>query len=58
MRPVIAKDSRADLEILRQMIEDGSVTPIVDRTYALTEAPDAVRYLELGHAAGKVVVTI
>jgi NADPH:quinone reductase-like Zn-dependent oxidoreductase len=58
MRPVIAKETRADLEILGQMIEDGSVTPIVDRTFALTEAPDAVRYLEQGHAAGKVVVTV
>jgi NADPH:quinone reductase-like Zn-dependent oxidoreductase len=58
MRPVIAKETRADLEIVGQMIEDGSVTPIVDRTFALPEAPDAVRYLEQGHAAGKVVVTV
>ena len=57
MRPVIAKDSRPDLETLRTMIEEGSVTPVVDRTFALAEAPDALRYLEQGHAAGKVVVS-
>jgi NADPH:quinone reductase-like Zn-dependent oxidoreductase len=40
------------------MIESGKVTPIVDRTYALIEAPDAIRYLEEGHPRGKVVITI
>jgi NADPH:quinone reductase-like Zn-dependent oxidoreductase len=58
MRPVISKVNRADLETLRQMIEDGKVTPVVDRTFALSDAADAVRYLEQGHSAGKVVVTV
>jgi NADPH:quinone reductase-like Zn-dependent oxidoreductase len=39
------------------MIEEGKVTPLVDRTFTLNEAGDAVRYLEEGHPAGKVVVT-
>ncbi len=58
LKPVIATEPHADLEALRELIEAGSVTPVVDRTFALTEAADAVRYLEQGHAAGKVVVTV
>ena len=57
MRPVLAKETKGDLETLRTMIEDGSITPVVDRTYPLADAADALRYLEQGHAAGKVVVT-
>jgi NADPH:quinone reductase-like Zn-dependent oxidoreductase len=40
------------------LIEAGTVTPIVDRTFALVEAPDAVRYLAQGHPRGKVVITV
>ena len=58
MRPVISKVNRADLETLRGLIEDGKVTPVVDRTFALPEAADAVRYLEEGHPTGKVVVQV
>ena len=58
MRPVISKEDGKDLETLRQMVEAGQVTPIVDRTFSLSEAPDAIRYLEEGHPAGKVVVTV
>ncbi len=47
-----------DLEFLRGLIEAGQVTPVIDRTYALSEAPDAIRYLEQRHARGKVVVTV
>jgi NADPH:quinone reductase-like Zn-dependent oxidoreductase len=58
LRPVISKETRADLESLRELIEDGPVTPIVDRTFALNEAADAIRYLEEGHPRGKVVITV
>ena len=58
LRPVVATETQADLDALRELIEAGSVTPVVDRTFALNEAADAVRYLERGHAAGKVVVTV
>ncbi len=58
MRPVNAKENREDLEALRTMIEDASLTPVVDRTFALNEAADAVRYLEEGHPRGKVVITV
>jgi NADPH:quinone reductase-like Zn-dependent oxidoreductase len=58
MRPVVSKENRADLVALRALIEEGKVTPVVDRTFSLPEAADAVRYLEKGHASGKVVVTV
>ncbi len=37
---------------------DGAVTPVIDRTYSLSEAPEAIRYLENGHARGKVVIPV
>ena len=58
IRPVISKVNRADLGTLRGLIEEGKVTPVVDRTFALPEAADAVRYLAEGHPAGKVVVAV
>ena len=58
MRGLIAKENADDLEALGRLIDSGAVTPVIDRTYALADAPDAIRYLADGHAAGKVVVTI
>jgi NADPH:quinone reductase-like Zn-dependent oxidoreductase len=52
----IAKLTRADLDVLRELIEAGKVRPIVDRHYDLTETADAFRYLGEGHAKAKVVV--
>lgn len=54
----IAKLNRADLDVLRELIEAGQVTPFVDRTYPLSETAAAFRYLGEGHARGKVVVTL
>jgi len=58
LRPVISKENRADLETLRELIEEGKVTPVVDRTFALNEAADAIRNLEEGHPRGKIVITV
>jgi NADPH:quinone reductase-like Zn-dependent oxidoreductase len=58
MLPLTAKRTRADMEKLRDLIEDASLTPVVDRMFALTETADAVRHLEQGHPAGKIVVTV
>jgi NADPH:quinone reductase-like Zn-dependent oxidoreductase len=58
LRPLTSKENKADLESLAALIEEGKVTPVVDRTYPLIEAPDAIRYMEQGHARGKVVVTV
>jgi NADPH:quinone reductase-like Zn-dependent oxidoreductase len=57
-RPVISKETGEDLRALAELIERGDVTPVVGRTFPLVEAADAMRYLEGGHAAGKVVVTV
>ena len=58
LRGLIAKERAEDLETLTQLIESGSVTPVIDRTYALADAPDAIRHLAEGHAAGKAVVIV
>ncbi|HEX2424078.1 MAG TPA: NAD(P)-dependent alcohol dehydrogenase [Actinomycetota bacterium] len=58
LRGLASKVKREDLIALTELIEAGSVTPVIDRTYPLIEAPDAIRYLEEGHARGKIVVTV
>ncbi len=52
----ISRANHDDLMILKRMIEDGKVTPVVDRTYPLSEVPTAIRYLEEGHARGKIAI--
>lgn len=53
----LARPSKEDLNLLRELMETGKLTPVVDKRYGLSEAPEAMRYLETGHARGKVVVT-
>ena len=54
----ISKLDEQDLDELRGLLEAGTITPVVDRTFPLDEVPDAIRYLRNGHASGKIVVTI
>ncbi|MGZ4397641.1 MAG: NAD(P)-dependent alcohol dehydrogenase [Gaiellaceae bacterium] len=54
----LARIREEDLTFLKELIEAGKVTPVIDRTYPLSEAPEAIRYLEAGHARGKVVITV
>jgi NADPH:quinone reductase-like Zn-dependent oxidoreductase len=54
----ISKENHQDLLVLKELIEAGKVTPVIDRTYPLAEVPQAIRYLEQGHARGKVVITV
>ena len=54
----VAKRNKADLLLIKELIEAGEVTPVIDRSYPLSEVPDAIRYLEEGHARGKVVITM
>jgi NADPH:quinone reductase-like Zn-dependent oxidoreductase len=54
----IATQPKGDLEALRELLEAGKVTPVVDRTYPLSEVPEAIRYMREGHARGKVVITV
>jgi NADPH:quinone reductase-like Zn-dependent oxidoreductase len=58
MRGLVSKENREDLQALTELIEAGKVTPVIDRTYPLIEAPEAIRYLEKGHPRGKVVITM
>jgi len=54
----LAHQNRDDLAVLRQLLDAGKVTPVIDRTYRLNQVAEAVRYLETGHARGKVVITV
>ena len=58
LRSNSGKHSKEDLVVLKEFIESGKVTPVIDRTYGLSEVPEAIRYLEEGHAQGKVVITV
>jgi len=53
-----ATPSKDNLATLRELAESGKITPIIDRTYPLAAAPDAIRYLEAEHARAKVVITV
>ncbi len=53
-----ARIRKRDLLFIAGLIEQGKLTPVIDRRYPLTEAPDAIRHLETGHARGKVIVTV
>jgi NADPH:quinone reductase-like Zn-dependent oxidoreductase len=54
----LARQNKADLAVLRELLEAGKVTPVVDRTYPLSEVAEAIGYLEEGHARGKVAITV
>jgi NADPH:quinone reductase-like Zn-dependent oxidoreductase len=54
--PFLATRSQKDLITLGELLETGKVTPVIDRIYSLAEIPVAMRYLELGHARGKVII--
>ena len=54
----IAQMTKDDLNVLRELMQAGKVAPVIDRTYKIGETQAAVRYLEEGHARGKVVITV
>ncbi|HET9723840.1 MAG TPA: NAD(P)-dependent alcohol dehydrogenase [Actinomycetota bacterium] len=58
LRGLISKETREDLERLTELIDAGQVVPVVDRTYPLHEAPDAIRYLAEGHPTGKIAICV
>ena len=53
---LLASINAADLAQVGELVASGKVTPVIDRRYALREVPDAIRYLEAGHARGKVII--
>ncbi len=58
LRPVSSKPNQADLQVLTEMLEAGTVTPVIDRTYPLSEVPDAINDLHAGRARGKLVISV
>ena len=56
--PFLAHLRKDDLIVMRELLEAGKVTPVIDRSYPLRDVPEAIRYLEAGHARGKVVITM
>ncbi len=58
MVPMLAKQTNEDLVVLRELLEAADMAPVIDRQYELSDVPQAIRYLEEGHAQGKVVITV
>ena len=57
-RGFLSQPKKEDLAVLKTLVEAGKVTPVIDRTYPLSEVPDAMRYLEQQHPGGKLVITM
>ena len=58
MRTWVADENKKDLVVLKELLESGKVTPVIDRSYGLSEAPEAIRYVEEGHTQGKVIISL
>ena len=58
LRRYLSMPNHADLTTLKELVESGKLRPVIDRTYPLAQTAEALRYIEGGHARGKVVVTI
>jgi NADPH:quinone reductase-like Zn-dependent oxidoreductase len=58
MGNLLMNPNQKDLVFMKELLEAGKVVPVIDRRYPLSEVPEAIRYLEEGHALGKVVITV
>jgi len=54
----LARPNKEDLTVMCELMAAGKVTPVIDKRYSLSEVPEAIRYLEKGHARGKLVITL
>jgi NADPH:quinone reductase-like Zn-dependent oxidoreductase len=54
----VSKENHEDMIVLKELIESGKVTPVIDKTFPLSEVPEAIRYVKEGYAKGKVVITV
>ena len=54
----VAEVNQQDLTLLSDLMASEKLTPVIDRSYPLSDAPNAMRYLEEGHARGKIVITV
>jgi NADPH:quinone reductase-like Zn-dependent oxidoreductase len=57
-RFMIAKLGNESLTFLKELLEAGKIKPVIDRRYPLSETAEAIRYVEAGHAKGKVIITV
>jgi NADPH:quinone reductase-like Zn-dependent oxidoreductase len=55
---LMASTTNVELTVLKELVDAGKLTPVIDRSFGLTEVPEAIRYLEKGHARGKVVIHV
>jgi NADPH:quinone reductase-like Zn-dependent oxidoreductase len=58
IRVLAVRPNIEDLDFMKELIEAGKVTPVIDRTYPLSEVPEAMGYVGEGHAQGKVVISV
>jgi NADPH:quinone reductase-like Zn-dependent oxidoreductase len=58
LRPLASEPNQADLVFLTRLIETDNVTPVIGKTYPLSQVPDAIGYLKAGHARGKIVIAV
>jgi len=58
LRRYVSTPNRADLALLTGLLESGAIRPVIDQIFPLQETPVALRYIETGHARGKVVITV
>jgi NADPH:quinone reductase-like Zn-dependent oxidoreductase len=58
LRGMVAWANAQDLHVLKNLVEAGSITPVLDRCYSLSYTPEAMRRVQEGHAVGKVVITV
>ncbi len=58
MRSFVANLNKKDLDVLRDLLAGGIIVPVIDKRYPLSDVAKAIRYLEEGHARGKVVITM
>ena len=58
LRPLTTQPNQADLQFVTELIEAGKIRPVIDKTFPLSEVPEAIRYLTAGHARGKIIITV
>jgi NADPH:quinone reductase-like Zn-dependent oxidoreductase len=56
MRVFVVRHNREDLAVLKELVEAGKIAPVIDRRYALSDVPEALRHLGEGHTRGKIVI--
>ena len=58
LRPFLLRRRHVDLEALRDLLEAGDITPVIDRVYPLSETPQAIEHMGTGHARGKIAIAV